>query len=165
MQQTAVQNKDVIESALGVIGGFETIGYAFIISVALLIIINTLKYFIAKDGKLEDWGFMLLELPIDVCSILIAIIITGFIHGSENNTETNNIAHGILFIILSLIISAICCILRRFSLNYSYEEKKFKKISHLHRMWSIKFCCCGNLGVCYFKIYLYSWIIYYYMFH
>ena len=71
----------MLESFLDNIGGFESLIYSFVISLVLLFIISLLKYFIINKSQKKEWMFMLLELPIDVCVILITIIVTGFIRG------------------------------------------------------------------------------------
>ena len=48
--------------------------------VFLLLIISLLKYSIAKECEKRDWGNFVLELPIDVCLVVITIIITGIIY-------------------------------------------------------------------------------------
>lgn len=82
-----------------------TLLYAFWLSVFLLLLVSLLKYFLSKECERKDWGFLLLEFPIDVCLVVITIIITGFMRGE-------NLGFGALLVIMSLIISVFCCILR-----------------------------------------------------
>lgn len=93
----------------------DSLSYAFWLSVSLLLLISLLKYFMAKNSERKDWGNFILELPIDVCLVVITIIITGYMR------ETN-LAIGVLLVVLSLIVSVICCIFRRNSIKHSYVE-------------------------------------------
>lgn len=98
----------------------DTLAYAFWLSVSLLVLVSLLKYFISKESERKDWGYFILEFPIDVCLVVITIIITGYM-------KNENMPLGIIFVILSLIISIFCCIMRRFSLKYSYDEEYLKR--------------------------------------
>lgn len=93
----------------------ESLIYAFWLSVFLLLIISSLKYFIAKESEKRDWGNFVLELPIDVCLVVITIIITGYMQGT-------NLAIGMLLVLFSLLVSIACCIFRRISIKHSYDE-------------------------------------------
>ena len=93
----------------------ESLIYAFWLSVFLLLIISLLKYFIAKESEKRDWGNFVLELPIDVCLVVITIIITGYMQGT-------NLAIGMLLVLFSLLVSITCCIFRRISIKHSYDE-------------------------------------------
>lgn len=57
----------------------------------------------------------MLELPIDVCLVVITIIITGYMQGT-------NLAIGMLLVLFSLLVSIACCIFRRISIKHSYDE-------------------------------------------
>lgn len=94
--------------------------YAFWLSVFLLLLVSLLKYFLSKECERKDWGFLLLEFPIDVCLVVITIIITGFMRGE-------NLGFGALLVIMSLIISVFCCILRRNAIKHSYNENTMSK--------------------------------------
>lgn len=94
----------------------DTLAYAFWLSVSLLVLVSLLKYFISKESERKDWGYFILEFPIDVCLVVITIIITGYM-------KNENMPLGIIFVILSLIISIFCCIMRRFSLKYSKVDQ------------------------------------------
>lgn len=107
--------KENIDNLLITLKNPDTLSYAFWLSVFLLIVISLLKYFMAKDCEKKDWGNFILEFPIDVCLVLITIIITGYMQGTY-------FALGMLLVIVSLIISIVCCILRRESIKYSFEE-------------------------------------------
>ena len=93
----------------------ESLIYAFWLSVFLLLIISLLKYSIAKECEKRDWGNFVLELPIDVCLVVITIIITGYMQGT-------NLAIGMLLVLFSLLVSIACCIFRRISIKHSYDE-------------------------------------------
>ena len=93
----------------------ESLIYAFWLSVFLLLIISLLKYFIANESEKRDWGNFVLELPIDVCLVVITIIITGYMQGT-------NLAIGMLLVLFSLLVSIACCIFRRISIKHSYDE-------------------------------------------
>lgn len=93
----------------------DTLAYAFWLSVGLLVLISLLKYFVSKESEKKDWGHFILEFPIDVCLVVITIIITGFM-------KEPNLSFGVILVVFSLIISIICCIFRRISIKYSYDE-------------------------------------------
>lgn len=98
----------------------DTLAYSFWLSVFLLVLISLLKFLVSKESERKDWGNFILEFPIDVCLVVITIIITGFM-------KDENMPLGIIFVIVSLIISIICCMLRRFSLKYSYDDDYTKR--------------------------------------
>lgn len=98
----------------------DTLAYAFWLSVALLVLISLLKYFISKGCERKDWGHFVLEFPIDVCLVVITIIITGYM-------KDTNLSYGVILVITSLIISIFCCIFRRLSIESSYSENQLKK--------------------------------------
>lgn len=98
----------------------DTLAYSFWLSVLLLVLVSLLKYFVSKESDKRDWGNFVLEFPIDVCLVVITIIITGYM-------REENMPLGIIFVILSLIISIACCMFRRFSLKYSYNENYTKR--------------------------------------
>ena len=93
----------------------ETLAYAFWLSVSLLVLVSLLKYFISKESDKKDWGHLILELPIDICLVVITIVITGFMKGE-------NISLGIILVVVTLVISIICCIFRRCSISCSYKS-------------------------------------------
>ena len=97
-----------------------TLADSFKLSVSILVLISLLKYFISKDCEKKDWGNFILEFPIDVCLVVITIIITGFM-------KEPNLSFGIILVVASLIVSILCCIFRRASIKYSYDENlKYK---------------------------------------
>lgn len=123
MTQTIEQEKTFLESFLQSIGGFESLVYSFAISLVLLIIISALKNWILNESKKKEFMFMLLELPIDVCVILITIIVTGFIRGGGESINKEQVSNGIILVFVSLLVSIGCCFLRRLSMSLSYSEK------------------------------------------
>lgn len=124
MNENIEQEKTLIESFLNNIGGFESLTFAFVVSLMLSVIIALLKYWILNESKGKEWMFMFLELPIDVCVILITIIVTGFMRGSNGAIYEKKAATGVILVFCSLIISIICCFLRRASMKLSYSEKR-----------------------------------------
>ncbi|MDE7166924.1 MAG: hypothetical protein K2O17_07845 [Bacteroidaceae bacterium] len=121
----------------------DSLSYAFWLSVSLLLLISLLKYFMAKNSERRDWGNFILELPIDVCLVVITIIITGYMQGT-------NLAIGVLLVVLSLIMSVVCCIFRRKSINHSYDEGK--KILMLVYGFLDIFIACAWISFVYVKI-------------
>lgn len=97
-----------------------TLFSAFWLSVFLLLLVSLLKYFLSKECERKDWGFLLLEFPIDVCLVVITIIITGFMRG-------DNLEYGAFLVVMSLIVSVFCCILRRSAIKQSYSEYTMSK--------------------------------------
>ena len=93
----------------------DSLSYSFWLSVVLLILITLFKYFFSKETLKDDWGNILLELPIDLCTIATTVVITGFI------TE-ETLPHGIIISFITLIVCAICCYFRRLAINHSYSE-------------------------------------------
>lgn len=89
---------------------------AFLLSAMLLLIISILKYALNHKCEKKDWGNLVLEYPIDVCSIIVTIIFSSFI------VKDNHTAIYIL-VAISCLVSVICCLLRRSSINSSYSDK------------------------------------------
>lgn len=106
-----------MEKLIEAITHSESLSYAFWLSVFLLLLISLLKYFISKEANRSDWGFLILEFPIDVCLIVITIIITGYMKGE-------NMSLGIILVILTLVISIVCCFFRRCSMTCFYMDGK-----------------------------------------
>lgn len=123
MNEDIAQEKTIIEGFLDGIGGFETLTFAFVVSLTLSVIIALLKYWILNESKGKEWMFMFLELPIDVCVILITIIVTGFMRGANGAIDEKKAAIGVVLVFFSLIVSIICCFLRRASMKLSYSEQ------------------------------------------
>ncbi len=94
----------------------DSLFYAFWLSVALLALMSLLKYLVSKKSEQKDWGMLMLELPIDLCLVVITVIITGFM-------KEPNFALGIVLVVITLVISIICCHFRQCSIRHSYDEK------------------------------------------
>lgn len=107
----------------------NSLKYAFWLSILLLIVFSLMKYFLNKDGCKEDWGNLILELPIDICLVTITILMTGYMKGE-------NFSVGVLMVLLSLVVSFIGCILRRVSIKHSYDENN-----------KCKMIICGSIEI------------------
>lgn len=116
----------------------DTLFSAFIISVALLLLVSLFKYFLSKECEKEDWGHLILEFPIDICLVLITVIITGYM-------EASNLPYTTFLVVVSLIISIICCILRRLSIKSSYNEENLLKTL----LYGLANVLLGSLWVCF----------------
>ncbi|WP_347296873.1 hypothetical protein, partial [uncultured Bacteroides sp.] len=97
----------------------DSLFYAFWLSVALLVFMSLLKYLVSKESERKDWGLLALELPIDLCLVVITVIITGFM-------KEPNFALGIVLVVISLVVSIICYHFRQCSIRHSYDEKGLK---------------------------------------
>lgn len=124
MTETIEQEKTFLESFLEPMGGLETLTFAFWLSIGLLFLISLLKYWLLRENAWKEWAFMMLELPVDVCVVIITIIITGFMRSPDGTIDGNKAAIGIILVVISLVISVFCCIFRRMSMKYSYSNKK-----------------------------------------
>lgn len=109
---TLISCNSIVDEALH---NSDSLLYAFILSVGLLILISLLKYFVSKNSERSDWGNFILEFPIDTCMVIITIIITGFMRKDQTL--------GVLLMVFSLIVSIFCCIFRRLAIKHSYDEK------------------------------------------
>lgn len=122
----------------------NTLAYAFWLSVSLLVLVSLLKYFISKKSEKKDWGNFVLELPIDICLVLITIVITGYMKGE-------NISLGIIFVVITLVISVVCCIFRRCSIDHSYKDEDWKytlAFGLLDLLFSIVWVCIVYSKIC-----------------
>lgn len=90
----------------------NSLSYSFWLSVALLVLISLFKYLFSKKTGKRDWFNFLLELPIDICTIVTTVIITGFI------TE-ETLPHGMMIVVITLIVCAFCSYYRRLALENS----------------------------------------------
>lgn len=54
----------------------DDIVIAFWLSFSMLLLISILKYFVNNKSNYKDWVEMILELPIDVCTIFITMLIS-----------------------------------------------------------------------------------------
>jgi hypothetical protein len=96
---------------------YESRQFAFWTSVGLLIIVSILKYFLSKECNRAEWGYLLIEMPIDLCLVILTILVTTYL--------AQNLGGGILLIIMTIIVIVLCCITRRLSLNYAKATDKF----------------------------------------
>ena len=136
-------NTEMINQVLESLKNPDSYAYAFWFSLLLLTVISMLKFLISKEAQLSDWGNLVLEIPIDVCAIIITIIFTGYM-------KNGNIAIGSLLVILTLIVSVLCCFFRRLSLKHSYDEG-YKIQMFIYAVAEL-FLACGWITVFYIKI-------------
>lgn len=123
MTDTIPKEPSLLDLCFEKIGGFDSLPFAFAISLTLLVIVSLLKYWILNESKAKEWMFFFLEIPIDVCVILTTIIITGFMRGTGGAIDEKRAATGVVLVFCSLIISMICCFIRRAAMKLSYAEK------------------------------------------
>lgn len=90
----------------------NNLSYSFWLSVVLLFLISLFKCLFSKETGKRDWFNFLLELPIDICTIVTTVIITGFI------TE-ETLPHGMMIVVITLIVCAFCSYYRRLALKNS----------------------------------------------
>lgn len=95
----------------------STTEFAFWISVALLLVCSILKYVVSHDDTMRDWGHLIIEIPVDLCLVVLTILVTIYLR--------SNIGGGIGCIILSIFILVVCCITRRKSMAYSERTDMF----------------------------------------
>lgn len=95
----------------------DSLKYAFWLSILSLVVFSLFKYFSYKEGCKEDWGHLILELPIDICLVIVTILMTGYMKGE-------NFSIGVIMVLSSLVVSFIGCIFRRKSIRHSYDEGK-----------------------------------------
>lgn len=86
----------------------------FWFSVLVLLLVTLCKYYTNHRCRHVDLGNLILEFPIDICSIIITVICAGFI--------ITNPRPAFFLIVISSIISVICCILRRESIIHSHYD-------------------------------------------
>lgn len=97
----------------------STTEFAFWISVSLLIVCSILKYVVSHNDTLRDWGHLFIEIPVDLCLVVLTILVTIYLRC--------NIGGGIGCIILTILALVICCITRRKSMIYSEQTNMFWK--------------------------------------
>lgn len=91
--------------------------FAFWISVGLLVICSILKYVVSHHDTLKDWGHLFIEIPVDLCLVVLTILVTIYLRV--------NLGSGIGCIILAILTLVVCCITRRKSIIYSEKSDKF----------------------------------------
>lgn len=94
----------------------NTIGFAFWFSTSLLIVISLIKYFMINIGSLKkDFGEFIMELPIDICTVVITILASIYL--------SQHTGKGITLIIITVGVITICSIFRRLSIKRGGLEK------------------------------------------
>lgn len=91
------------------------IQFAFLLSFSILIVVSFLKYSVNKRLSLLDIYQVSLELPIDTCTILIAVIIS--VYGAMSKDVPY------LLIFITLLVIVIAANLRR-QAQHKMEESK-----------------------------------------
>lgn len=95
------------------ISSFE---FAFTVSILLICFVSILKYYFANGSFLKELGHLILELPIDICAVLITLIVSVYL--------AVNLGLGIALLIGMIIFVMISCGLRRWSIKYNGESDK-----------------------------------------
>lgn len=95
----------------------STTEFAFWISVGLLLVCSILKYVVSHNDTIKDWGLLFIEIPVDLCLVVLTILVTIYLR--------EHIGAGIGCIILTILALVICCITRRKSIIYSEKTDKF----------------------------------------
>lgn len=114
----------------------EDIIIAFWLSFTMLLFISILKYFVNNKSNYKDWGEMILELPIDVCTIFITMLISLAYNNNPKNT--------FIAIFGVLIAVVLCC----------YFRKKSQLNSICENYWLMILYAIGDIGVCLLCCYL-----------
>ena len=133
--------KRVIEKfkmVLDSLDNINTIGFAFWFSIVLLIVISLIKYFIInKENLMKDFGELIMELPIDMCNIVITILASLYL-----NQHTGK---GITLIVLTVGVVTVCAVFRRLSMkiggfeHFSYLSVIFALADIIIAMFWINF--------------------------
>lgn len=114
----------------------EDIIIAFWLSFTMLLFISILKYFVNNKSNYKDWGEMILELPIDVCTIFITMLISLAYNNNPKNT--------FIAIFGVLIAVVLCC----------YFRKKSQLNSICENYWLMILYAIGDIAVCLLCCYL-----------
>ena len=133
--------KRVIEKfkmVLDSLDNINTIGFAFWFSIVLFIFISLIKYFIInKENLMKDFGELIMELPIDMCNIVITILASLYL-----NQHTGK---GITLIVLTVGVVTVCAVFRRLSMkiggfeHFSYLSVIFALADIIIAMFWINF--------------------------
>ena len=115
MNDTIQSNCNLINFLENYLNIDNPLSYSFWLSVVLLILVTLFKYLFSKKTQNIDWENLLLELPIDLCTIATTVVITGFI-------SEDTLPHGIMIAFITLIVCAVSCYFRRLAIDYSYNE-------------------------------------------
>lgn len=103
------------KSILDELDDINTIGFAFGFSVTLLIVISLIKHFMINTETIKkDIGEFVMELPIDICNIVITILASLYL--------CQHIGKGITLIFLTVVFVTICAVLRRMSIKKGGSE-------------------------------------------
>lgn len=94
------------------------IRYAFWLSAIFVVIVSMLKYFVCAEAGKKDWIKLSLELPIDICALLLTLILSFFI--SKENLIFGTILFGISFLFIIII-----CVIRNKATSY-YDRNRPK---------------------------------------
>ena len=142
---TTTEKQEVIPSFIDRITDHGSIEFAFWISIILLILVSFWKYFISKEAEKQDWWQLAVEMPIDLCLVVLTLIVTLYIR--------TNLGGGILFLALTCIVITICCMLRRHALKtFTPTNKKILTTSF--------FCTCFTIIIAVaFTIWIYYVIV------
>lgn len=98
------------KSILDTLDDINTIGFAFWFSITLLIVISIIKHFMINTESLKkDFGEFVMELPIDICNIVITILASLYL--------SQHTGKGITLIFLTVGIVTICAVFRRLSIK------------------------------------------------
>lgn len=98
------------KSTLDTLDDINTIGFAFWFSITLLIVISIIKHFMINTESLKkDFGEFVMELPIDICNIVITILASLYL--------SQHTGKGITLIFLTVGIVTICAVFRRLSIK------------------------------------------------
>lgn len=98
------------KSTLDTLDDINTIGFAFWFAITLLIVISIIKHFMINTESLKkDFGEFVMELPIDICNIVITILASLYL--------SQHTGKGITLIFLTVGIVTICAVFRRLSIK------------------------------------------------
>ena len=140
LTDSIVSSNDVIKNCLDYIGEPTTITFGFAISVILLLLISFLKVHISNKADKSEFLFMFVEMPIDVCVIIITTVATGYMISGSEPVDVKRVRDSLFLILVSLVVAAACCGIRRQSLKQS-ENKGSKNIIY-SVLWG-----CSNIFI------------------
>lgn len=92
--------------------------YAFWLSCLFVIIVSGLKYFVCTNAGKKDIVKLSLEIPIDVCALLLTLILSFFI-------SKENLQFGFILFAISLVCIIIICVIRNKATSL-YDKDKSK---------------------------------------
>ena len=120
---------DKFKSILDTLDDINTIGFAFWFSITLLIVISIIKHFMINTETLKkDFGEFIMELPIDICNIVITILASLYL--------SQHTGKGITLIFLTVGTVTICAVFRRLSIKKGGFES-FSILSAFYGMLDI----------------------------